>query len=73
MVTLNSDDPGLFSTTLTEEFLRAQETFNLTLDEITELALNALRASFLEPARKVQLIAEFEAEFERLRGEVVPV
>lgn len=73
LVTLNSDDPGLFSTTLTEEFLRAQETFDMSLSQITDLALNALRASFLDDASKRKLIAEFEAEFEKLRGELVPV
>jgi adenosine deaminase len=72
LVTLNSDDPGMFNTTLTEEFLRAQETFDLTLDEIKNLTLNALRASFLEPASKAKRIAEFEVEFERLCGELVP-
>ncbi len=73
LVTLNSDDPGMFTTTLTNEFLRAQETFDLSLDEITDLALNALRASFLSTAGKREWIAKFEAEFEKLRGELVPV
>lgn len=72
MVTLNSDDPGLFSTSLTEEFLRAQETFNLSLKDVTDLALNALRASFLDEESKRQLIAEYEGEYAKLQSELVP-
>lgn len=72
LVTLNSDDPGMFNTTLTDEFLLAQETFDLSLEQIKELTLNALRASFLDAESKARRIAEFEAEFAALLGELVP-
>ena len=72
LVTLNSDDPGLFSTTLTDEYLRAHETFDLDIDQIKALVLNAIRASFLDAESKQKRIAEFETEFARLQGELVP-
>ena len=46
-VTVNSDDPPLFSTTLTQEFEKLTDAFGLTTDDLRSLSLNALRSSFL--------------------------
>jgi adenosine deaminase len=66
-VTLNSDDPPMFNTTLNEEYLAAAQVFGLGPGDLEQLSLNALRASFLPPARKQALEAEFKCEFARLR------
>lgn len=66
-VTLNSDDPPMFNTTLTDEYLKAAATFGLDVDDIEELVLNAVRAALLLPKVKAQMEAEFVAEFARLR------
>ena len=68
-VTLNSDDPPLFNTTLTGEYLAAARTFSLGPDELERLVLNAARASLLEPAARAELEAHIAAEFARLRVE----
>src|SRR5262249_32669473 len=46
-VTLNSDDPPMFNTTLTNEYQRAAETLGFNAESLETLALNAVRASLL--------------------------
>src|SRR5262249_2009237 len=67
-VTVNSDDPPMFNTTLTNEYLACAETYGWDADTIERLVLNGLRASFLPEARKTQLEAQFQSDFTRLRG-----
>ena len=57
-VTLNSDDPALFGTSLEEEFVRAAHCFSLTRDHIVRLAENAIRAAFLPEAEKQSMLEE---------------
>ncbi len=68
-VTLNSDDPPMFNTTLTDEFLQAADTFGFGPEALEKLVLNAARASFLPKADKTTLEAALSADFERLRAE----
>jgi adenosine deaminase/aminodeoxyfutalosine deaminase len=60
MVTLNSDDPPMFGSNLLEEYQLAHDRFDFTLDELRELAANAVEASFLPPTRKLSLLAQIE-------------
>jgi adenosine deaminase/aminodeoxyfutalosine deaminase len=57
-VTLNSDDPAMFGTSLEEEFLRSARAFSLTREQIVQLSQNAIRFSFLPNAEKTRLTAE---------------
>jgi adenosine deaminase len=60
-VTLNSDDPPMFGTTLTEEYRRAASVLGLTRAQLAGLAANGVRASFLDPRAKEKLLAEIDA------------
>jgi aminodeoxyfutalosine deaminase len=60
MVTLNSDDPPMFGSDLLSEYVLAQEMYGFTLEQMRELAANAVEASFLEPARKLELLRKVE-------------
>ena len=51
MVTLNSDDPPMFGANLLDEYILAQERYGFSLDQMRELAANAVEASFLPPPR----------------------
>jgi adenosine deaminase len=66
-VTLNSDDPPMFNTTLTDEYLRSAAVFGLDVGMVEQLVLNAVRASFLPHSVKANLERDFYAEFGRLR------
>ncbi len=60
MVTLNSDDPPMFGSNLLDEYLLAHTHFELSFEQLRELAANSVEASFLDPTRKLALLAEIE-------------
>lgn len=60
MITLNSDDPPMFGSNLLGEYVLAQERYGFTLDQMRELAANAVEASFLDPTRKLALLQRVE-------------
>jgi len=60
-LTLNSDDPGMFDTTLNAEYAIAGATFGLTPGELADLARAGVRYSFADAATKSALAAGIEA------------
>ncbi|MFR9674609.1 adenosine deaminase [Streptomyces sp. TR06-5] len=60
MVTINSDDPPMFGTDLNQEYAIAARLLGLDAAGVTELAKNAVRASFLDPAGKERLCGEMD-------------
>lgn len=70
VVTVNSDDPPLFNTSLNAEYEHLVMDFGFTADELEQISLNGIRASLLPPNKKARLQAEFRAEFARLRTEL---
>jgi aminodeoxyfutalosine deaminase len=60
-VTLNSDDPPMFGTTLNDEYRLAARTFGLGRPELAALARNSVVASFLDEAGKRAILAEIDA------------
>ncbi|WP_157548902.1 adenosine deaminase [Nonomuraea candida] len=60
-VTLNSDDPPMFATTLAEEYRVAARVFGFGERELADFARNGVRASYLAPERKQALLAEIDA------------
>ena len=61
MLTLNSDDPAMFRTSLVEEYRLVQEHFGFSDDHLRELARNSFEASFLPPEKKVEFLNLFDA------------
>ena len=59
LVTLNTDDPDMFHTTLANEYQIAQQVFGFNEDELRELANNSFRASFLPEEKKREMLAKF--------------
>lgn len=57
-MTLNSDDPALFGTSIGQEFSMAAAEFSLSGEEMTGLCENAARAAFLPQDEKQQLLAQ---------------
>ena len=66
---ISADLPNLYKTELSDEYLAAVEHCNLSLEALEELALNALKFSYLPDEDKATMIAEFEATYTRLRAE----
>ena len=65
-VTLNSDDPPMFNTTLTTEYMLLAARFGFSAAELAGLSLNAVRASFLPDSEKQQLEQQFRGDIESL-------
>ena len=65
MVTLNTDDPAIFRTSLAREYQLAQETFGFTDEHLRELARNSFEASFLPAEKKLELLSLFDAAVAR--------
>ena len=61
MITLNSDDPAMFGTTLAREYQLAQQTFGFTDEHLRELARNSFEASFLPAEKKLEFLNLFDA------------
>jgi aminodeoxyfutalosine deaminase len=59
MVTLNSDDPPMFGTDLTNEY-RVAYGLGLTPADLADLARNGVRASFMAQEDKVAVLAEID-------------
>jgi adenosine deaminase len=58
VVTINSDDPPMFNTSLTQEYERCMQTFGFDLPRMQEFVRTAARASLLPAAACEALLAE---------------
>jgi aminodeoxyfutalosine deaminase len=56
MLTLNSDDPAMFRTSLAEEYALVQQAFGFTEEHLRELARNSFEASFLAAEKKIEFL-----------------
>lgn len=70
VVTLNTDDPVLFRTSLTNEYVQAIKHCGLELQDIRRAILSALRVSYLGSEEKAKMITAFQTEFDRLSSEL---
>jgi aminodeoxyfutalosine deaminase len=59
-ITVNSDDPSMFGTSLNQEYEIAARLLGLDADGIADLARAAVRASFAEPQAKAALLRDIE-------------
>ncbi len=69
-VTINSDDPPMFNTNLTEEYLRITDQFGYTMDTIKHFVFNAIEASLLPQAERQVLKQDFALQFAQLELEL---
>ena len=61
LITVNTDDPKLVGTSLTEEYRLLVDVFGYTPAGVIRIARNAITASYAEPHLKRRLLAEFDA------------
>jgi len=59
IVTINTDDPSIFNTTLTDEYLNISKTFGFDITLIKQFVINGIHASLLPPVDKLALENEF--------------
>ena len=56
MLTINSDDPAMFGSSLVSEYELVQRQFGFSDDQLRELARNSFEASFLPAEKKVEFL-----------------
>jgi aminodeoxyfutalosine deaminase len=61
MITLNTDDPAMFRTSLTREYHLVQEAMGFTDEHLRELARNSFEASFLPAEKKLHFLNSFDS------------
>jgi adenosine deaminase len=64
-VTVNTDDPSISNTTLTDEFLVANRGIGVPVRDLRQMTLNAAEAAFLPEPEKKRLVDWFKNWFER--------
>lgn len=69
-VTVNTDDPTFFHTTLIEEYRNIVRFFHFGVDELCMLVGHSVRASFLSEQDKAALLLRVERELHSLRNEL---
>lgn len=69
-VTINTDDPTFFHTTLTNELALAVKHFGFTADDLVAVTRNAVFGSFLPADEQLTLWDEIATEIARLRAEL---
>jgi len=65
-VTVNSDDPTMFGTSMNNEYHTLHDELSFTLPDLFRLSLNAIESSFLPQEKKDRLKVSFCREFARL-------
>lgn len=63
-VTLNTDNMTVSDTTLKKEYLLVKERFDLSIEQLKQLALNSVRAAFVSEGERAKLEEKIESGFE---------
>ena len=71
VVTLNSDDPALFRTSLSTEYVRATRACGLSVEDVERTILDSVTSSYLRDDEKSRMTAHFEKTFAQLRRELL--
>jgi len=71
-VFLNTDDRLMSDTTLTKEFMIATDYWDITLDDIEKLTINAMKSSFLHYDERIKYIYEIiKPGFQEIREKLI--
>lgn len=67
-VTINSDDPFIQDTDLTDDYVKAAKYFRLSIDDLVKLNMIALETSFLSDEEKMRLGQEYVRKVNEFRA-----
>jgi aminodeoxyfutalosine deaminase len=62
MITLNTDDPAIFRTSVGQEYQLAQDVFGFSDEQLRRLAMNSFEASFLPESKKQEYLKLFAGQ-----------
>ena len=67
LATVNSDDPGMMQFDITDEYVAVAEAFGYSLEEMEQVSLDGIEASWATEDEKSALRQRFLGEFDLLR------
>jgi adenosine deaminase len=70
LVTINSDDPTMFDTCITREYMVLVEHLGFSVDDLRHISMNGITASFMSDKDKEVMMSHFEREWQYLSEEV---
>ena len=65
-VSINSDDPPFFETSLSDEYLRLAQAFGYSFEELAKFSCRALDHAFLDATTRAGLVKEYESRLDEL-------
>lgn len=65
IVSINTDDPGLMRTTLTDEYLIVHQ-MGITLAQLAQIALNGIRMSWMDESEKQATLTEWSRDLDAI-------
>ena len=66
MVTINSDDPEMFNTSITKEYMVLAKHLNFSIEEIKKLSINSIYASFMSNREKTSMENVFMKKWSKI-------
>lgn len=71
-VTINTDDRLMSNTNLTKEFLTAIEYFNINLDDVEKLTINAMKSAFIHHNERLKYIYNIiKPGFQKVKDQIL--
>jgi len=71
LVTVNSDDPSLFHTSMNNEYIQLHEHLNFSVEELYQISLNGIETAFIDDGMMAKLKEKFEGEFRDIESQLV--
>lgn len=71
-VCLNTDDPGMWDSNMTDEYYTAVTHYNLSWEELVMLGRNSLAYSFVQPDVKKILLADYDQRVAAFEAKFLP-
>jgi len=66
LVTVNSDDPTMFNTSITDEYAVLARYLYIPFQDLESISMNGIKASFLPEKEKKRLIKKFKDEWKKI-------
>lgn len=71
LVTVNSDDPSLFNTSMDNEYIQLHEHLNFSLNELYQISMNGIQTAFINEGMKSKLRRQFSEKYIEIESQVV--
>ena len=71
LVTVSSDDPSLFHTSMNNEYFQIHEHLNFSLKELYQISLNGIQTAFIDEGKRSELYRQFSEEYNEIESHIV--